>query len=788
MNMELPLTNNYFMAQQIAMVLLKESREDTTVEVTCRESALQLQVGDLVSVTHPTPGWNNKEFWVKGMTITENQQVSLILREYSDLAYSLDPQSDQPTVPGSTLPNPYNIPEPTSLTLSSGDPTAIEHGDGTKTPRILAAWTIPNPTEFFDHSEVRIKPITDADNNPIAGGEWQRMPDVGIKDTVDTDFSDGISQQLYLGHVKNGFEYEVQVRAVNSLEYASDWVSGNQIASITGEQSPIIILETEEDSSTGTGTLSATVIDPAGGTLSVDFYEKIGPGTFPSTPDQTNAAVASGSTIQYGVTLDKSRNTYIRVVATIDSNGNQNSATAVFDWDVVAEVLNVNAGVDDDTHEVVVSADADADTEKIYITVGVDDLPADPTTTAFDGEINGNSGTVPTGVILGENERGYVKARGWNSISGLSSYIRTAVTTVGVHGSPIILVDTYESSTQGSLDATVIDPDGGSLKLEFFERQGNNSSYGSAVQTLNGVSSGSQHTESINLIEGKNSFIKARATVEATGKTSEVEAAFDPDKTAEVNSLSATIASDGEVIVSASGDVDTETIYVTAGDGTATYPTRDPTATDKDGTINGRTGTTGTGTIAALGANIIVRAVGENEDGQLGPVKQIRIDQKAGVASSGVYQEVRLNYGSSGDETFEAFDLAVLLGPDAVGPHSYMWRNPLSSETNEQDWHSDNGQDTWSNSFSGSGEGTEVRFTDASEIKVTRGVGGDGGVIQVRVRDEGIGPPHPEGTAQLEVRPYESFAGQGLGVIVTGTDPGEGTTSEPEGTQWAVYS
>lgn len=101
---ELPFTTNYYIAQQIGMVALREAREDVTVALTAKEEALKLQVGDVVNLTHSTPGWTDKAFWVQTVGILPNAEVRLVLREYDANAYSLDTQNTDATVPGTNIP------------------------------------------------------------------------------------------------------------------------------------------------------------------------------------------------------------------------------------------------------------------------------------------------------------------------------------------------------------------------------------------------------------------------------------------------------------------------------------------------------------------------------------------------------------------------------------------------------------------------------------------------------------------------------------------------------------
>ena len=85
---DLPATTDSFMAEQIAQIVRNESRTGLVVGVTATQAALQLAVGDIVNVTHDTPQWNRKKFWVMQIAIQPDGLVGLTLLEYSAAAYT----------------------------------------------------------------------------------------------------------------------------------------------------------------------------------------------------------------------------------------------------------------------------------------------------------------------------------------------------------------------------------------------------------------------------------------------------------------------------------------------------------------------------------------------------------------------------------------------------------------------------------------------------------------------------------------------------------------------------
>jgi hypothetical protein len=109
---DLPFTNSFTMAERIICIRLQESREGITAAVTCTEEALQLQIGDVIPVTHETPGWTSKNFWVVGTVILPDSQVRVILAEYDSSAYTLPGMQSEPSAPDTDLPNPFTLGSP----------------------------------------------------------------------------------------------------------------------------------------------------------------------------------------------------------------------------------------------------------------------------------------------------------------------------------------------------------------------------------------------------------------------------------------------------------------------------------------------------------------------------------------------------------------------------------------------------------------------------------------------------------------------------------------------------
>jgi len=206
MDIDLPFTTDFYRAAQIAQVMLNESRQDLACALTAKEEAQQLVIGDVVPVSHSTPGWDEKPMWVAGLHISPAGLVRPILSEYDAAAYSLDTLSDKDTTPDTNLPDPYTVAAPTGLTLLSDETTALTSGTGGPVPRIKVTWT--NSTHpWLDYTEVFARKQGDSDWDPIARVD-SRDPEL-----------------VYVMDVSAGETWEVGIRAVNTLGVKSTLVT-----------------------------------------------------------------------------------------------------------------------------------------------------------------------------------------------------------------------------------------------------------------------------------------------------------------------------------------------------------------------------------------------------------------------------------------------------------------------------------------------------------------------------------------------------------------------------------
>lgn len=129
---QLPLVNNDVQAQLLATRFLKAARQDLQIQCTINFTGLELEAGDIVSVTNANYGWVAKPF--RCLRVEQNFQgdsgitVALLLQEYDAAVYNDASITAYAPAPDTGLPSPSTfgtIPSPVvvATTPNGANPT-----------------------------------------------------------------------------------------------------------------------------------------------------------------------------------------------------------------------------------------------------------------------------------------------------------------------------------------------------------------------------------------------------------------------------------------------------------------------------------------------------------------------------------------------------------------------------------------------------------------------------------------------------------------------------------------
>jgi hypothetical protein len=113
-DIDLPFTSDAVTARRIARIALERNRQQITVGASFGMRALQVQTGDIITLTNARFGWTNKEFevvsWTFGLADTYDLQTQLSLRETAESVF--DDVSDGVVYErdNTTLLSPFEVP------------------------------------------------------------------------------------------------------------------------------------------------------------------------------------------------------------------------------------------------------------------------------------------------------------------------------------------------------------------------------------------------------------------------------------------------------------------------------------------------------------------------------------------------------------------------------------------------------------------------------------------------------------------------------------------------------
>ena len=117
-DIDLDTITSYYQARDLARVILLRSRNAITCSIKTTSEALQLEIADVVSITHPTPGWTAKPFQITQMQLNEDGTVTLALLEYDSTIYTWEVGTEQTAYPDTNLPDPFTVAAVSNITIT----------------------------------------------------------------------------------------------------------------------------------------------------------------------------------------------------------------------------------------------------------------------------------------------------------------------------------------------------------------------------------------------------------------------------------------------------------------------------------------------------------------------------------------------------------------------------------------------------------------------------------------------------------------------------------------------
>lgn len=178
-----------FQAEEMAEIILRRSRSSLDVSFVADATALDLSIGDIVNITHATPGFSAKPFRVQGMSLNADQSISLQCSEHQDDYYTFGTKQTPDEIVDTNLPNPFNVQAPV-ITVSDELRALNEEAISVLTVEVSAS------DLFIVDFEVQAKKSTD---------------------TKYINLGRGASSNFELANVEDNAVYDVRARSVSSI-------------------------------------------------------------------------------------------------------------------------------------------------------------------------------------------------------------------------------------------------------------------------------------------------------------------------------------------------------------------------------------------------------------------------------------------------------------------------------------------------------------------------------------------------------------------------------------------
>lgn len=203
---DLPFTNDVYRAQQLAGLALKQSRFGINVRFTAMPTGLRCEVGDVVYITHTTPGWVAQPFRVTQIDIKNSDEVEITAYQYDATVYNLDTLTAVTGAPASNLPDVFNQVALSGLSASSGTGVLAIANDGSVQSRILLSWSATTDTFALNGTtQIEYQKPTEL--------QWTQIQ------------TRGDATSVFIAPVTDSVSYNIRARYENSVGVRGPWAT-----------------------------------------------------------------------------------------------------------------------------------------------------------------------------------------------------------------------------------------------------------------------------------------------------------------------------------------------------------------------------------------------------------------------------------------------------------------------------------------------------------------------------------------------------------------------------------
>jgi predicted phage tail protein len=192
-----------YQALELAEVICRRSRDSKGLSLTVGFDAYDLAIGDIVNISLSSLGYSSKPHRVIGITFNEDYTIDLNLVIHQDSHYTWATKTQATATPSTTLPNPYSVVAPASISL---DDEMIEYSDGVVLTRLLITVGV-STDKFVQYYQVETKLSTESDYKILGKGTQLNYHQLNVVDDA---------------------TYDVRCKAINALGVSSTYTSGSR--------------------------------------------------------------------------------------------------------------------------------------------------------------------------------------------------------------------------------------------------------------------------------------------------------------------------------------------------------------------------------------------------------------------------------------------------------------------------------------------------------------------------------------------------------------------------------
>jgi hypothetical protein len=229
-DIECPFATTGSLVQRLEKIELERARQDIVITLPLKLVGLKVQAGDVIAVTIARYGWTEKLFEITDWRFAIDESggaptlgVDVVARETAEGVWDWNSgeETEIDLAPNTTLPNPFSVAAPTSLSVVSNATTTVVNQDGTVVPALKLTWTAPADIHVTSGGKIRVQYKRSSEST------WQHWSTPEGDDMIE-----------FITLITVGLLYDVRIRAENTLGVASAWVTATNISAAGDTTAP----------------------------------------------------------------------------------------------------------------------------------------------------------------------------------------------------------------------------------------------------------------------------------------------------------------------------------------------------------------------------------------------------------------------------------------------------------------------------------------------------------------------------------------------------------------------